>query len=927
METESIITTTTAITAIPLALSKCQSVLDGLVLLEVIPIERIKAVIKSNLLLLSWGEDYNWDFHKKLIMEQYANEKVQMQKYLSNYNKSLNAVSVKYGKPKHKWGRSFPFKQLGLTSFRKIIRNSLIDGIYYDFDLKNAQPEIIRLLCESNNIPCPIIKRYCFNRPDILEQVKNHYGVSKDTAKELFIRLCFFGTFVGWCLENKIDNKEPLEFITLFERELITIAEKVKKENPSLYETARKKNEDNKKKENKVIGSFFGLYCQEYESRIVGVVLSYLINNTDLLKINGSNIPAGAYEYDGIKLLKENVDKYEGGMEAVIKLLINKTFELTGFALEWANKPFEEVYNLDDWIEEVISDESPNLDLFEDMYKINTAINNSDCGIIETIIELLPNNFIFSVDKDDGSKGDWYGWNGSRWERSDAPLRKAIMYNVPEYWDGLIEKWNDIYGNIEGKEEDKDCNYQLWADTKKKARARIFGLKSAGGIQSCVNVAKTLMANYTLEFDSKEDLFGCENGVIDFAEECFRPYRFDDFITYSCGYEFTPYLIDFTIKDKEDKCRKVIEKDLTEDFNSSFELIMDIYKKIFPDEELRNYFFKIIATGLSGRAIEKFFVFNGAGRNGKGLTNEFLEKVFGSYFVSVSPTIFSENQKNKSSSSANPEIAKLDKKRYIVSKEPQKNAPLHNSVIKDLTGGGNTSARMLYSSKSNVKLCGTNVMECNAKPPFSEAPIEADAERINDILFASKFITNKEEWDETTGETNYIYPLDSGLKEKLKGSVVHKNTMLNILLHNLLMVKEQDYNVDYFKPDSVKQRSLAYLQNSHDIHNIFNSLFEKRNEANATLYKDWKGNDKDEDWTLPKIVTAITKSTEFALDLDKEKRKEYKQEGVIETFFMKNTFYKNSCYNDTKNHAWKLRGWRRKPIIEDDDDDDLPRKK
>ena len=214
------------------------------------------------------------------------------------------------------------------------------------------------------------------------------------------------------------------------------------------------------------------------------------------------------------------------------------------------------------------------------------------------------------------------------------------MYEVKKYWDGILEKWNEVYeGTTFEDGEEPDCNYKLWADTKKKAEARIFSLKSAGGIQSCVSVAKTLMANYTLEFDTKEDLFGCENGVLDFAEECFRPYRFDDFITYSCGYDFTPSLIGFKVIDKEGNCREVAEADLTEDFSASFTLIMDIYQKIFPDEELRNYFFKIIATGLSGRAIEKFFVFNGAGRNGKGLTNEFLEKVFGSYFVSVSPTI------------------------------------------------------------------------------------------------------------------------------------------------------------------------------------------------------------------------------------------------------------------------------------------------
>lgn len=888
-----------------LSLIKRCSVLDGLVMLEKMPIERIKALLKSDLLLMAW----DWD--------NYENEKAQISAYLKLYS-SLGGVLVKYVKPKHKWGRSFPLKSLGLSAIRREVRNALINGLYYDCDIKNAQPEIIRNLCENNNIPCPIIKRYCNDRPALLQQVQDEYVVSRDIAKDLFIRLCFFGSFVGWCLENKITDKPPLEFITLFERELKDIADNVKKENPTLWETARKKKEDSgDNRENKVLGSFFALYNQEYESRIVEAVLCYLINNTDLMKVAGTKFPVGTYEYDGIKLWKENVDSYDGGLDAVLKLLNEKTFELTGFHLEWSAKPLDDGYDLDEWLKQVMIDETPNEELITDLEKINKAINDSDCGIIETIIEILPNHFIYSVDKDDGGKGEWYGWNGNRWEKGDAPLRKAIMYEVKRSWDSILDKWGEEFKDINlDDDEEPDCNYKMWLETKQKAQERIFNLKSANGIQSCVSVAKTLMADYTLEFDAKEDLFGCENGVLDFAEECFRPYRFDDFITFSCGYNFTPSLLGFKIIDKDGNCYNVLEQDLTEDFKSSHTLIMNTYEKIFPDEELRNYFFKIISTGLSGRAIEKFFIFNGAGRNGKGLTNEFLERVFGSYFINVSPTIFSENQKTKSSAAANPEIAKLNKKRYIVSKEPQKDAPLHNSVIKDLTGGGNTSARMLHSSKTQVKLCGTNVMETNEKPPFSEAPKDADAERINDILFGSKFCSTEEEWDEKTGKTNYIYPLDAGLKEKLKNSVIHKNTMLNLLLQHLLLVKAQGYNIDFFKPESVKKRSFDYLQNSYDIHNIFKSLFESYCEEKSTEYVNWKGEIEDRDWTLPKIAGHIRKSPDFN-ELPKKLQKEYKADVIIE-FFCKNNFYKSIVYTDTIRHAFCMKDWRLKVVEEDD---------
>jgi hypothetical protein len=66
-------------------------------------------------------------------------------------------------------------------------------------------------------------------------------------------------------------------------------------------------------------------------------------------------------------------------------------------------------------------------------------------------------------------------------------------------------------------------------------------------------------------------------------------------------YNFTPYLLGFKVFDAEGNCREVVEADLTEEFNASCTMLLDIYNKIFPDEELRLYFFKIISTGLSGR--------------------------------------------------------------------------------------------------------------------------------------------------------------------------------------------------------------------------------------------------------------------------------------------------------------------------------------
>ena len=35
-----------------------------------------------------------------------------------------------------------------------------------------------------------------------------------------------------------------------------------------------------------------------------------------------------------------------------------------------------------------------------------------------------------------------------------------------------------------------------------------------------------------------KDLFGCKNGVYDIVSDEFRKYRFDDYVTMSCGFDF-----------------------------------------------------------------------------------------------------------------------------------------------------------------------------------------------------------------------------------------------------------------------------------------------------------------------------------------------------------------------------------------------------
>jgi len=878
---------------IDLVLAKRQSApLDGATLLEYIPIKRVKALIKSDLLRLDWVPN------RSGVLKEYANEKEQLKQYLKLYNHHLKSFKVKYVKPKHKWGRVLVRDALGCTALNKSTRNTLIDELYYDFDLKNAQPEIIRNVCEANQIDCPEVIEYCNHRTEILEKISSTMGVDVKIAKKLMLRLCFFGTFRGFCEENNIQGVDEPEFVGRFTRRLMKIAEETRIKNPDLYNTARKLKEA--KDEKNFIGSFYAYYLQEYEFRIVEKVMLYLMTNTTIMNhpYIQTEEKVGIYEYDGIKLLKENVDKF--GYDALVKLINEKTTELTGFKLCWEDKPIDKTFDISMWIDTVVDNNKPDTELFDLCDKISKKFD--DTGVIETIKEIHPNKFVYS-------NSVWYCWTGSNWEQGDKQLRLAITYDVSKYWFDLIAPFEQQYPLFLPEDEGFNMNCDKIKSIKNDIdKFTKQHLHDNTQITKCVSQGRTLLNDDSIEFDCNPDLFGCKNGVLDLKEGLFRPARFNDYITWSCGFDFTPIAkgvkyLEFDETKGEDILYEVMENNDDMGYMADIAVVME---QIFPNPEVRELMLFILSTGLSGTPVEKFFVFNGGGRNGKGVLNEFMKSVLGQYFTYVSPLIITENQKKKSSAQANPEIAKLDRIRYAVMKEPPENQLIQNSQVKDMTGGGELQARQNYSNNTRVRLNLTATMEVNVRLNFAENPKDADAERIVDVLFGS-FFTD----DETLHDPEkHIYPLNTQLKTDEWRSN-HRNAMLNVLfLYQLIFINEGKGIIDRYIPTCVKQRTMEYLQNSYDIHNIFTTLFEPYEEEKKDLYLNDKGVECNSDWTVAKITQRIRGSTEFK-DLPKMRQKEYTLD-YVKSFFRKNAMYKKAWYCDTDSKCEFMRDWRLK---------------
>ena len=111
----------------------------------------------------------------------------QIKSYLSKMINNNFQTNINYN---YAGGKTFGrlFANGGIQGLPKIIRGSLLDGIASDIDIVNAHPNILKYVCDKHNITCPNLSYYISERDKILSDMIEEMGISKDQAKEYFLR-------------------------------------------------------------------------------------------------------------------------------------------------------------------------------------------------------------------------------------------------------------------------------------------------------------------------------------------------------------------------------------------------------------------------------------------------------------------------------------------------------------------------------------------------------------------------------------------------------------------------------------------------------------------------------------------------------------------------------------------------------------------
>lgn len=532
---------------------------------------------------------------------------------------------------------------------------------------------------------------------------------------------------------------------------------------------------------------------------------------------------------------------------------------------------------------------------------INDLVNSSIISQTDYDFALLLKETINNKFKCvDIGKKIWYEFVGERWvEDKSLNVRNLISSKLVDLYTAILKENESKFSAL--LKEHQETNDK---ERKEEIEKKITNLKKMiKSIQECINKCKkTNDKNNILrevmeicfdkdllnKFDMNPYLFAFKNCIIDLRTGEQIEGKYDDYIFQNTGYEFI-----------EDYPKERIEE------------LQQIINSILPNEETQNYYLTALATGMSGLQVQHLFIATGSGGNGKSISSSLLMDMLGEYAYKLPKTTLQSSIKE----GANPAIANLHKKRFVLAQEPEKDKKLCGSTIKDITGDKDINARQLYSGETKTLLNGTFLLECNDMPIIDEVG-DAISRRLRAIPFKTSALEqsdfdNLTETEKQSGK--YLLKNVSYITDEFRTK--YKQAFFHILIEKF---KEFHKNGNLLPAQSTecKSKTLNYLATSDDIFSWFNELYEP-------LPENLIGTEEDKPIKITDIYNIFS-SSEFYKLMSKLDKRLYSKSGFLEkiennSFLRKSFKGRNIRHLSQRVNVPYLSGWR---IIETEEEDD-----
>ena len=361
-------------------------------------------------------------------------------------------------------------------------------------------------------------------------------------------------------------------------------------------------------------------------------------------------------------------------------------------------------------------------------------------------------------------------------------------------------------------------------------------------------------------------LINFDNGAYDLKNSEFRLPNVDEYASKSTGFDYTD----------------TIDDDIRQDI---FTILNKIYKTENGNFDIRDYNINTIASCLCGyNKFENFYVWTGAGGNGKGLVDNLCKHSFGEYYDTISSDFFTNVK--KSSSQASPEIADKRGIRMLVSSECKKEEEFQSSTLKLLSGNDDISTRKLYENQFRFRPQFTMFFQCNGCPNLSSVD-RGVKRRFRLVEHPVQFVTKP------NADVFYEEKMDTSIKEKFDTDIRYRQQFMLILIEYYNKNIKNNCSGEIITPNSIQSFTKDYLMENDIVGQLFDEI--------GIIISNVKT-----DKILPKIIHDAYDSSETRQNASsKLSRNElYKlignYQGIRKHKFKDNTYFINIRFNEEK---------------------------
>jgi putative DNA primase/helicase len=346
----------------------------------------------------------------------------------------------------------------------------------------------------------------------------------------------------------------------------------------------------------------------------------------------------------------------------------------------------------------------------------------------------------------------WMVWRGHHWEYDTMEERFHAVEGVAKVY---LDEATAITADMKKLGEDQDDEKKRLKALREEYYKRVKRLRSGSGATNCLQYSHRIEDPIAIrgdELDTNPWLIACSNGVLDLRSGKLRDGRPGDHLLKYAPHEWRG--IDEPCPNFEAYLAAALDGD---PMTSQEE--RDQHR-----EQVTAFMRRALGYGITGLSTEHMFlVFNGAGRNGKGVLVETLRYVLGSIAGPIPAEMLLDQGRAATPSGPTPHIMALKGLRIAFASETDEGRRFSPGQVKWYSGGDTLKGRDL-NAKDYIDFDPTHLLILLTNNlPHAPGDDFAFWQRLKLIPFNYSFVA------EPDPNKRNQKPRDDQLREKLKG--------------------------------------------------------------------------------------------------------------------------------------------------------------